>query len=969
MPLGKPNASITPDWIAFGPFVLFPSQRQLKREGKPVLAGDKAFDLLCTLVQQPGKIFSNDEIIESVWQRQFVESSNLRVTIASLRKLLGHTEQGEDFIVNVVGRGYSFTKCVPVEAWPNQLVSRDPSDRGLADASPGQLPLLLKPVIGRAEEIDRLVKLIQGHRLVTIVGPGGIGKTTLAVSALAQARLPSFSVCFVDFAPTQDAALVPARVAAALGLETSASDPIQHILDRLSRQDSILIFDNCEHLSEATAELADIVLRGTKTVRIVATSREALRLEPEVVVRLDGLACPPDGEVDTAMQVSEFAAVQLLIERTEAAHPGFQLTDELAKAAADICRRLDGIALAIQLAASRVPAFGMAGVAARLGDRFSLLSKGARTPLSRHRTLEAAFEWSLDLLSPAERTAFERLSIFSGGFTMDEAAELVASDEVTASEVVQIVADLVDKSLVTFRDGPRPTYRMLETIRAFGADRLRASTHHEDAARRHALRSIRQCREFAALDPAEGNNMARAAAGDILDDLRSSFNWAIAGSQLELAQELVSASIPLMFHVGLTFELQTWIVQTLKDELTPKRRVALLIGLGGALHLSRCDPDTQTEIYRDAYQLAEELGDIESLLQSLWGMHATNYAAHRHRDCVTVMDEFISVARREGLENEALVGECAKATALHDLGELAAARNHVIHVLEHYSHDAGVADAHRFLFNHRAVALGYLACIEWKLSRWDNAAKCLEQAVIEAGNHAPSIFHVLGHHATVIALESGRLADAGEHLDALDEHSRHHPMWHVWVQAFREILDVRSNPSQDRIDQLNDTLAADDPRSPGQQVWFCLQAAKAHLALDQFEEARTVVEKAVSDTYARNEFWLLPEILRIRAIIEANEDPRLALATLEEGAVMAVDIGAPAWFARIAETCLSIVERNCELEIPAVIATGMTSEPFNIETLLRRSTRPIAQKRLVDRASKPVWLPDYRYHSAAPTFN
>lgn len=939
MTLGEAGAASTANWAAFGPFVLFPGQRQLKRDGKPIQVSDKAFDLLSLLVLEPGRIFSNDEIIEQVWQRQFVESSNLRVAVASLRKLLGQNEQGEDYIVNVVGRGYGFSKTIAVETWPANGGRIRSTEAAAGEPSPGRLPLLLKPVIGRAVEIDRVVDLLEQHRLITIVGPGGIGKTTLAVSVLSRNQAPSAIPCFVDFAPTQDAALVPARIAAALGLETSAADPVAHLLDRLSRESHLLIFDNCEHLSEPIGDLADTILRSTQAVRIVATSREALRLDAEIVVRLDGLTYPPEGEMLSADRASEFSAIQLLVERTQAAHPGFQLTDELAVSAAQICRRLDGIALAIQLAASRVPAFGMAGVAARLGDRFQLLSKGARTPVPRHRTLEAAFDWSFELLVPEERRVFERLSVFSGAFTLDEAIEIAASDDLAPSTVVEIAADLVDKSLVTFSDGAEPSYRMLETIRAFGAAHLKASPDYQATARRHALRSVRQCQDFAALDPAEGNSLARAAATEILDDLRTALDWAFDNSELELAQELVSTSIPLMFHVGLTFELRSWIVRSLKDELSAERRVALLIGLGGALHLSRCDPDTQTEIYCDAYGLADELGDVESGLQALWGMHATNYAAHRHRDCVAVMEQFIAIARREGMESEALVGECAMATALHDLGELTAARERVIHVLENYSHEEGVAGAHRFLFNHRAVALGYLSCIEWKLSRWDNAAKCLEQAAIEAGNHAPSIFHVLGHHATVIALESGRLENAAEHLDALDEHSRHHPMWHVWVQAFREILQVQSKPSQAALDRLNRTLAADDPRSPGQQVWFCLHAAKAHLALGQRFEARAVVEKAVEDTYARDEYWLLPEILRVRAEIEAHDDRSVALATLVEGAEVALRIGAPAWFARIADSCRSIVAGGDGLAVPGIIAAGFASGPANIDHLLRGPVR------------------------------
>ena len=308
----------TIDWIAFGPFLLFPGQRMLKRDGKPVQIGDKALDLLVALTERPGEILSKRELAEHVWRREWVEDVTLRVTIASLRKLLGPAPEGSDYIVNTVGRGYSFSTAVPAERWPRPLDEPDASS-GTADGpAPSRLPALLTPVIGRQSEIGHIVGFLNQQRLVTIVAPGGIGKTTVAISVASHLGETEGGVCLVDFATIQDSSLVPAHVAAALSPERVISEPTGYILGYLSNKKRLVVFDNCEHMAEAIAGISEAILRSATHVKVVATSREPLRADGEFVYRLDGLSYPFESEGTDARRALEFPAVQLFVERTQA---------------------------------------------------------------------------------------------------------------------------------------------------------------------------------------------------------------------------------------------------------------------------------------------------------------------------------------------------------------------------------------------------------------------------------------------------------------------------------------------------------------------------------------------------------------------------------------------------------------------------------------------------------------------------
>ncbi len=473
-------ASAAESAISFGPYRLLPTQRLLMEGDKPVRLGSRALDILTALVEHRGEVVSRDELMARVWPNTHVEEGNLKFQISALRRTLGG---GNRYLVNIPGRGYSFVAPV-ARAEEARIAAPEPPQTQNAH----NLPALLTRLIGREDTITRLANQLLRQRLLTIVGAGGIGKTSVAL-AVAEQLMPAYEhgVWLIDLAPLTDPRLVPSALADALGLEIRAENPLPGLVASFRDKKMLLVLDNCEHVIDAAATLAVGVLSGAPGVQLLATSREPLRIEGEHVHRLSPLASAPALARLTAAEALSFPAVQLFVERAAATLDEFELTDADAPIVADICGRLDGIALAIELAAARVDTFGVRGVAAHLDDRFQLLTRGRRTALPRHQTLRATLDWSYELLPEPERVVLRRLAIFAGGFTEEAARAVAASAEIAASEVVESLANLVTKSLVSVDvGGVMVRYRPPETIRAYALQRLIESGEREQIARRHA---------------------------------------------------------------------------------------------------------------------------------------------------------------------------------------------------------------------------------------------------------------------------------------------------------------------------------------------------------------------------------------------------------------------------------------------------------------------------------------------------
>src|SRR6266446_7976189 len=388
--------------ISFGPFRLLAPQR-LRLEGdQPVRLGGRAFDILTSLVERAGEVVGKDELMARAWPQTFVEDANLKIQVSALRRALGDGQGGHRYVVTVPGRGYNFVSPVSLEG-----LSPAPSPPPATPTGANNLPFAVTRMIGREEAVAALVSRLSRQRLVTIVGPGGIGKTTVAL-AVAERVTASYEhgVWLVDLAPLGDPRLVPSTVATVLGLEMRTEDPHAALVAALRDRRMLVLLDKCEHVIDAVASLAAALLSGAPSVNILATSREPLGVAGEREYHLGPLGSPRASDGLTAAEAMAFPAVQLFVERVSAIVEDFALTDANAPAVVQICRRLDGLPLAIEFAAPGVSVLGVEGLAARLDDSLPLLGAPRRAAMPRHRTMRAVVDWSYGLLTEDERLFF-----------------------------------------------------------------------------------------------------------------------------------------------------------------------------------------------------------------------------------------------------------------------------------------------------------------------------------------------------------------------------------------------------------------------------------------------------------------------------------------------------------------------------------------------------------------------------------
>jgi predicted ATPase len=524
--------------------------------------------------------------------------------MVALRKLLGPRA-----IATIPGRGYRFV--MPIDVIESS---------GVAESAPppvtigGNVPAS-SPLFGRAEDLDAVEALLREHPVVTIVGAGGIGKTRIALAAAAATRVESPHGCWwVELASLIEGAQVPSSIGGALGMQLPSGSPKEALATALATKSLLLVLDNCEHLADDIAPLIDLLRVRAPNVRLLVTSQESLKCRDEQVYRLGPLAVPSHAQLEEAAQ---FGAVALFVERAHAVDSRFRLAAENLEVVVDICRRLDGIPLAIELAAARVPLLGVHGLHARLDEMFNVLTGGTRMKLRRHQTLRAALEWSYGLLSADEQTAFRRLGVFAGGFTLELAQQVVNDGCIDQWLVLDLLGRLIDKSLVIADGEAEPRYRLLETTRAFALEQLGAAGESEALLRRHAQVMCELMAETDAncwnLSPAE-----RRRAVHELGNLRAAVDWAMAATDdRTLAYELLGKCWLVWLHNGLSGEgvqrmLQLW---PLPSDLPT------IIEADFCLALARLNESAGREEHWQAARRAEalyrQLGDADRLGDAL----------------------------------------------------------------------------------------------------------------------------------------------------------------------------------------------------------------------------------------------------------------------------------------------------------------------------------------------------------------
>jgi len=522
------------------------------------------------------------------------------------------------------------------------------------NALPNNLPLQLTTFVGRERELDEIEGLLRNVRLLTLLGTGGVGKTRCAIQAAADVldEMPD-GAWFVDLAPIADPNLIHAAMLGALGVREDADRPaLQTIVDHLKPRTTLLVLDNCEHVIGEAARAADAILRACEHVKIVATSRESLRLDGEHLYRMPTLAVPPEGTRLTAERALDFGAIALFVERAASADSRFALRDENVEIVADICRRLDGIALAIELAAPRVKIFSVAQLADRLGERFRLLTGGPRTALPRQQTMRALIDWSYDLLVDDERAMFRKLGIFSGGWSLAAATSICGGADVSEWEVLERLSALVEKSLVQVDfDSDTQRYRLLESTKEYAREALRAAGEFEATARAHALNYRDVAREVDDLFIKRGaSNDAFALASADIDNFRSALAWSLGERNDVAAGAEIAARLSILWTRTFRYEGARWLNSARAEPMgDPATAARVLLALSHVL----ADGIEKVACATEAVAAYRAIDEPLALASALSSEAEALRAIGEYRKAATAQAEGVALYRAHG--NPALV--------------------------------------------------------------------------------------------------------------------------------------------------------------------------------------------------------------------------------------------------------------------------------------------------------------------------
>ncbi|HSZ52566.1 MAG TPA: winged helix-turn-helix domain-containing protein [Caulobacteraceae bacterium] len=825
--------------------------------------GSRAMDILLCLLERNGDVVSVQELLSRVWRGVTVDPGALRVQVSKLRKALEDADPRSRYVSNIAGRGYCFVAPISREA----DIAAPPGPHGRDRRAP---PPALGRVVGRDTVIDDLEGLIAASRFVTIVGPGGIGKTTVAL-ALARRLSRHFvgDVVFVDLAVEQGDANVANAVAATLQMTSLGADPVAGVVSQLRWRQMLLVLDSCEHVIGGAASFAEAVCRGAPQTRILATSREPLNAVGEHVYRLAPLEAPPPSPELSFEDVRVYPAAQLFIERVTAS--GGQIERHAADAllVAEICRKLDGIPLAIEFAAGRVDAFGLATTLALLDGQLRLSWSGRRTAAPRHVTLNAALDWSYKLLSADEARLLRALSTFVGGFTLGAAAYVADDDR--DGWVAAHLPGLVAKSLASV--DPQSGgfhYRLLDTTRVYAAARLAEAAERDRAAARHAAFSLEVLRDLL-----EGPKQATSAEQytavmSALAEVRSALVWALSErNNLRLGVDLAASAALAMLKTSQFAECRRWAELGLANLQDDQRGSREEMVLQACLGLSRMLPGGNTSNVEAALvrslELADRLNEPSQMMPVLSGLSLFRHRAGDARQALAFAKRAERVAMALDDATSVAVANDMLATSYHLIGNHPFARRHCTAALRAPPPARGFDHA-AFGLEYRNRALSTLARIDWLSGRYDAAVEVARRGVGEAEDLGHPIGHAvvlsgvlpiflwIGDHKTV--------SDYIERLRLVAEKHQIKPHLHIG-QAFQGIEFVRRGEAERGVRLIGeafDRLAAGGNRlmrillGPD-YVEGLLEAGDLDAAL---EEVEGLLRLADETGYHYN----LPELLR-----------------------------------------------------------------------------------------------------------
>jgi predicted ATPase/DNA-binding winged helix-turn-helix (wHTH) protein len=890
--------------IAFGPYRLFPSLRRLESAGRAIELGSRAFDILCVLLEHAGEIVTNRELMARVWGKVLVGEGSLRFHINALRNALAQDNSGAEYVKNVARRGYYFV--APVQrAAVEPRASTDPSRVEL-----GKLPRRPGKIVGRTTEIHDLVGLLGETRLVTIVGSGGVGKSTVAVEVAYLLHRQFDLVRFVDLETIEDASLVASAVASALGLIVASANPVSSLIAYLREKRALLIFDSCERVLEGAAMLAEQILDGSVGSSILATSQEALRAEGERAYLLNPLAAPAEETQLTPEDASRYPAIELFVSRARETVTQFQLTASNVAAIGAICHRVDGIPLAIELAAGRAGTLALPSILRLLNSQFFLTWPGRRTAAQRHRTLGAAIAWTVELLDERERVLLRRLAIFSGPFTLEAAQQVTSGITLPGSAIAEALSNLVAKSLVSSSSLDQITepgrldqsthFWLLGGTRAFARQRMEDGGEADDVARRHA---IYLC-EFLERTYAGSTEFAHAEAwrshAAYLTNVRAALDWAHRRrEETQLLSRLAAAAGPFLLDLSLLSECVHWAsigLVALGSGRGSHLELELQASLGLALLFSRGSVEESRVALTRGLELANELRDhhnqmrmlgaLNSYLPGPGDLHRALPLAQQAKEFAASLDDPAFSALADWLlgATSDLVGDHATARRL---GERAWSGPPLTSLVKRV----------RFGFDdHRIRALCGWARSLWLLGLADEARSAIPRVVREAerSGHPIPLARALCM-LTHVWLWTGDWDAADEYSRRLIAHAQEHSLRgaHATGRGLQGQVSLERGEAHAALHALLEAT-----EFAALRAHFSEPLARAYAQLGRIDEAFVAIDRALEANEGTEGSSSSAEFLRVKGslLVEHVECRRTeAQALLRQSLERARRHGALAW--------------------------------------------------------------------------
>ena len=889
-------------------------RRELRSRGIPVPLGGRAFEVVTVLVQSASELVTKDDLMDRVWPGATVGEGTIHVHISAVRKALG---QDRAMLKTASGRGYRLLgSWTPQQRDATAALVYSSLPRTSRSPPANNFPPLISRLVGRAAAAQFVRDLVSAYRVVTLTGPGGIGKTSLAIKAV-RYLLSDFEEggWLVELASLSDPGLVASTVASTLGLKIAGEISAESVARAVGGRHLVLVLDNCEHVIDAAANLAETFTRLCPRTTIVATSREVLRIDGEAVYRVPPLEVPALGQA-APDYVMQYSAVELFVARTKALNAGFTPHAEDLASIAAICRHLDGMPLAIEFAAARAAVLSVQGVAAGLRDRFALLTAGRRTALPRQRTLRATLDWSHGLLPETERRLLRRLAVFPGGFTADAAAAVMTDTGSDTPAVLDGIANLVAKSWVTLdKSGADARWILLETIRAYALEKLVEHAEAEIAAKHHALyfRDLFAPQVRDARPSLSDDDLARRVRE--IDNVRAALDWSFspAGDQA-IGIDLTAAYAPVWQHLSLMSECRERCERALlglEPQVTENMwlRMELQMDLAAAIFITMGPPEQAKAVLTEALETADALNDLNAQARALSTLISVYASRGEYGKAQIAAERIEQIAHRIGDPIHLRFAYQQRGTTLLWGGRPREGQQYLERVLRLPAAPGDRQGAIYYNPNDRAVTRAMLARALWMQGLTDQALKEARLSVEELQGTDPplQLCRILYQGICRIATMTGDFATADREIARLIEVATGFNA-HVWVTSghfLKGQLLVERGEFAQGLPVLRDAFETCDRTG-----WHISYAEfKSALALGlagtgKLDEALVALDDAMAADREGGHGWYAPELLRIKGEVllqQAVDQSTLAAEDcFDQAAQIAREQGALFWELRAA---------------------------------------------------------------------